>query len=76
MPFGIKDPVMVCMLVLMVSSDLPSNEFKQGHFTKVPVIVNRDVSSQNLLVIRSVLTVAGIRRLQLLTAGQHHGADD
>ena len=24
--------------------DLPSNEFKQGHFTKVPLIVNRDVS--------------------------------
>lgn len=26
--------------------DLPSNEFKQGHFTKVPLIVNRDVSAQ------------------------------
>lgn len=27
----------------MLRSDLPSNEFKQGHFAKVPVIVNRDV---------------------------------
>jgi len=26
-----------------VIRDLPSNEFKQGHFAKVPVIVNRDV---------------------------------
>jgi carboxylesterase type B len=26
-----------------VIRDLPSNEFKRGHFTKVPLIVNRDV---------------------------------
>jgi carboxylesterase type B len=26
-----------------VIRDLPSNEFKQGHFSKVPLIVNRDV---------------------------------
>lgn len=28
--------------------DLPSNEFKQGHFTKVPLLVNRDVGRSNL----------------------------
>lgn len=28
--------------LLILRSDLPSNEFKQGHFTKVPMIVNRD----------------------------------
>lgn len=27
----------------VVIRDLPSNEFKQGHFTKVPLMVNRDV---------------------------------
>ena len=38
--------------------DLPSNELKQGHFTKVPLIVNRDGYEGVLFTNRSETTMA------------------
>lgn len=30
------------LFIVITMRDLPSNEFKQGHFTKVPLLLGRD----------------------------------